>query len=54
MLMFDNSLDGFQNEKNIVNYLNGKFVKELHPLFYDVIQKLYSNVNRNDKAFFLY
>lgn len=49
--MFDNSIDGFQNEKDIVNYLNGKFVKELHPLFYDVIQKLYSNVNRNDKVF---
>ena len=41
------NIDGIENEYRFVCYLNGKFVKELNPLFRDLIDYLFPNINEN-------
>lgn len=40
-------MDGLENEYEFVKYLNGKKVKELNPVFRDLIDYLFGNINEN-------
>ncbi len=39
-------IDGFQNEAQFVNYLHGKRVKDLEPIYQDMLRKLYGDVSK--------
>ena len=39
------TINGFQNEIIIAKYLNNKKVKEVNPIFKDLITKLYRNID---------
>lgn len=39
-------IDGYQNERDFYEYLNGRKVGELNPLFEELITKLYGKVSR--------
>lgn len=41
--------DGYNNEKEFVEYLNGKKIREVHPLFRELIDYLYPNCNEESK-----
>ena len=40
------TINGFQNEIIIAKYLNNKKVKEVNPIFKDLITKLYRNIDK--------
>ena len=42
--MVDYKVDGFQNERNFVQELDGKRVKQLQPLYYRMIIQLFGKV----------
>ena len=44
----EEKITGYQNEFEFVKYLNNKMVKELNPLFSDLIEELFPNVQAND------
>ena len=39
------TINGFQNEIIIAKYLNNKKVREVNPIFKDLITKLYRNID---------
>lgn len=43
-----NNINGFDNEYEFVKYLNGKRVIELNPIFKELIEKLFPNVDDYD------
>lgn len=45
--MYNEKLNGFQNEINITNYMNGKQIKSLDPNFRNLIFKLYGDINKD-------
>ena len=48
--MVDYKVDGFQNERNFVQELDGKRVKQLQPLYYRMIIQLFGKVWRFKKV----
>lgn len=46
---FNKDISGFKNEEEFVEYLNGKLVKEVHPIFQELFNTLYKNISSQDK-----
>lgn len=44
---FNKNINGFQNELEICNELNGKYVSSLNPMFRDFINDLFGNIDDN-------
>lgn len=42
-------MNGYINEIYIVNYLNGKKVKDLNILYLEMIETLFKNINSKDR-----
>ena len=42
-----NSINGFDNEFDFVKYLNNKKIKELNPVFRELVDKLFGFKNEN-------
>lgn len=48
-MKFNKSITGFDNEKEIAEDLNDKFITELNPLYRMFIEDLYPNHQSNEK-----
>lgn len=48
-MKFNKSITGFENEKEIAEDLNGKFIIELNPLYRMFIEDLYPSHRSNEK-----
>lgn len=42
-------MDGYLNEQDFVNYLNGKKIKNLNIMYLDLIENIFPNINNEDK-----
>ena len=41
-------MNGYANEYEIIAYLNGKYVKNVHPIFRELLESLYPNISEED------
>ena len=45
------TINGYKNEYEIITYLNGKYLKEIHPIFRELLEKLYPSISEKDIIF---
>ena len=48
MTPFNKNITGYKNENEFVNYLNGKKISEMNPMFAEFLETLFGKLNGNN------